>query len=298
MLHFDGVIRDCLPPRQASAPRRIEVPSGAWEAHAHVIGHAAEYPFVPGRHFNPPPASSADFVAMLDRTGMQYGVVVQVSVHGTDNRLLLKALGEYPGRLCGVAVIEPTISDKEILALKVAGVRGIRILDIVGGGIGLKNLEVLADRCAEVGWHIQVATRGESYPGIAGRLLKLRVPFIIDHMGWCAAEKGVESPEFQAVLHIVRNSNCHLKLSGGFRLSAQAYPFRDVVPFAQTLIEAAPDRMVWGSDWPHVGLYDPAVVPDVGRILDGLADYTDDIEQQRRILVTNPARFYGIPDAV
>ena len=298
MLHFDGVIRDCLPPRPASAPQRIKVPVGAWETHAHVIGAAADYPFVPGRHFNPPPASPADFVAMLDRVGVQYGVVVQVSVHGTDNRLLLKALRQYTDRLRGVAVIDPDISDREVADLKDAGVRGIRILDIVGGGVGLQRLEVLADRCAEVGWHIQVATRGETYPKIADRLLKLRVPFIIDHMGWCAAKNGVGSPEFQAVLHIVRNSNCYVKLSGGFRLSAEAYPFRDVVAFAQALIEAAPDRMVWGSDWPHVGLYDPAAVPDVGRILEGLADYTNDPEQQRRILVSNPARFYGLSAAV
>ncbi|MBI5132945.1 MAG: amidohydrolase family protein [Rhodopseudomonas palustris] len=295
MLHFDGVVRDCLPPRNSSAPRRIKVPSGAWETHAHVIGSEADYPFVAGRHFNPPPASPAAFVAMMDRVGLQYGVVVQVSVHGTDNRLLLQALADYPDRLCGVAVIEPTIRDKDIAALKDAGVRGIRVLDIVGGGVGLNNLETLADRCAEVGWHIQIATRGETYPDLADRLLRLRVPFIIDHMGWCAAANGVRSPEFQAVLHVVRNSDCYVKLSGGFRLSAQGYPFADVAPFAQQLIDAAPDRMVWGSDWPHVGLYDPNQVPDVGVLLDGLADYTGDVEQQKRILVDNPARFYGIP---
>jgi len=296
MLHFDGVIRDCLPPRPASAPRRIKVPPGAWETHAHVIGSSAQYPFVPGRHFNPPPVSPADFVTMLDKVGLQFGVVVQVSVHGTDNRLLLKALREYPDRLCGVAVIDPTISDKEIAVLRDAGVRGIRILDIVGGGVGLQNLEVLAKRCAEVDWHIQVATRGETYPGLANRLLKLRVPFMIDHMGWCAAKNGVDSTEFQAVLHLVRNSDCYVKLSGGFRLSAQSFPFSDVVPFARTLIETAPDRMVWGSDWPHVGLYDPSAVPDVGEILDGLADYADDAEQQK-ILVINPTRLYGAPNA-
>jgi predicted TIM-barrel fold metal-dependent hydrolase len=297
MLHFDGTIKDCLGPGPASAPRKIKVPAGAWETHAHVIGPTSDYPFVAGRHFNPPPASPSDFVAMLDRVGMQYGVVVQVSVHGTDNRLLVEALRAYPSKLCGVAVIDPAITDREVAVLKEAGVRGIRILDIVGGGVGLQNLEVLAERCAEVGWHVQVATRGETYPKIADRLLKLRAPFIIDHMGWCAAANGIDSPEFRAVLHIVRNSNCYVKLSGGFRLSAAPYPFKDVVPFAQALIDAGPDRMVFGSDWPHVGLYDAAAVPDVGQILDGLTDYTADVEQQHKILVSNPARFYGVPGA-
>jgi predicted TIM-barrel fold metal-dependent hydrolase len=194
-------------------------------------------------------------------------------------------------------VIDPNITDKDVAVLKEAGVRGIRILDIVGGGVGLQNLEVLADRCAEIGWHVQVATRGETYPKIVDRLLRLRAPFIIDHMGWCAAANGIDSPEFQAVLHIVRNSDCYVKLSGGFRLSAESHSFGDVVPFAQALIDAGPDRMVWGSDWPHVGLYDPATVPDAGQILDGLSDYTADLEQQHKILVSNPARFYGIPAA-
>jgi len=297
MLHFDGTIKNCLGPRPASAPEKIKVPAGAWETHAHVIGAATEYPFVPGRHFNPPPASSSSFVAMLDRVGVQYGVVVQVSVHGTDNRPVVEALRAYPDRLCGVAVVDPGISDKEAATLKDAGVRGIRILDIVGGGVGLQNLEVLADRCAEVGWHVQVATRGETYPKIADRLLKLRAPFVIDHMGWCAAANGLNSPEFETVLHIVRNSDCYVKLAGGFRLSAQPYPFRDVIPFAQALINAAPDRMMWGSDWPHVGLYDPAEVPDAGQIMDALADYAPDAGQQHKILVTNPARFYGLPAA-
>lgn len=295
MLQFEGVIRDCLPPGPVSAPRRIAVPPGAWETHAHVVGSADKFPLVPDRHFNPPPASPADFVAMLDKVGLAYGVLVQVSVHGRDNRLLVEALRSYPGRLRGVAVIDPGISDKEISVLNDAGVRGVRVLDIVGGGVGLKNLESLADRCAEVGWHIQVATRGETYPSLTPRLLRLRVPFIIDHMGWCAAKNGIDSPEFQAVLNIVKNSNCYVKLSGGFRLSAQAFSFPDVIPFAQMLIDAAPDRMVWGSDWPHVGLYEPDARPNVGDILDGLADYTSDVGQQKQILVDNPARFYGVP---
>jgi predicted TIM-barrel fold metal-dependent hydrolase len=295
MLHFDGVIRDCLPPRPAARPRRITVPRGAWETHAHVIGSAEKYPFVPGRHFNPPPASPAAFVAMLDAMGLDYGVVVQVSVHGTDNRLLVEALQSYPNRLRGVAVIDPDISDKDVAVLKEAGVRGIRILDIVGGGVGLKNLERIADRCAEVGWHVQVATRGETYPDLAPRLLKLRVPFIIDHMGWCAAKDGLDSREFQAVLHTLENTDCYLKLSGGFRLSAQPFPYPDIIPFAQALMAVAPDRMVWGSDWPHVGLYEEGARPDVGDILDALADYAPDVAQQKRILVDNPARFYGLP---
>lgn len=295
MFQYDGTIRACLPPRPAMPPRRIAVPPGAWETHAHVIGAPPDFPLVPDRHFTAPPASPEDFVGMLDTVGLTYGVLVQVSVHGTDNRLLVEALRRYPDRLRGVAVIDPATPDAGIAALKDAGVAGIRILDIVGGGVGLGDLEALADRCAEVGWHVQVAVRGVAYPEIAPRLRRLRAPFIIDHMGWCPAQAGVGHPDFQAVLDLVRDTGCYVKLSGGFRLSAAAKPFRDTFAFARALIAAAPDRMVFGSDWPHVGLYDAEARPDVGEILDGLADYTADADLQRRILVDNPARFYGLP---
>ncbi|GGC91113.1 amidohydrolase family protein [Chelatococcus reniformis] len=295
MFHYDGTIRDCLPPRRASPPRRLQVPPGAWETHAHVIGVPPDHPLVPDRHFTAPAAPPADFIAMLDRVGLAYGVLVQVSAHGTDNRLLLEALRRYPDRLRGVAVVDAATPDAVIAELKDAGVTGIRILDIVGGGVGMRSLEALADRCAELGWHIQVAVKGPSYSELEPRLARLRVPFIIDHMGWCPAPAGIAQPDFQAVLRLVRDTGCYVKLSGGFRLSGEPKPFRDTYAFARALIAAAPDRMVWGSDWPHVGLYDAEERPDVGELLDGLADYTSDPGMQRRILVDNPARFYGLP---
>lgn len=297
MFHYDGTIRDCLPARPVAAPKRLRVPAGSWETHAHVIGVPPRYPLVPDRHFTAPAATPADFVAMLDTVGLTYGVVVQVSVHGTDNSLMIAALRAYPHRLRGVAVIDAATSDREMASLHEAGVRGIRILDIVGGGVGMPHLEALADRCAEIGWHVQVAVRGEAYPGLAPRLRRLKVPFIIDHMGWCPAKAGIGSPDFRAVLGLVRDTGCYVKLSGAFRLSSDPYPFPDTFAFTRALIEAAPDRMVWGSDWPHVGLYDPDKRPDVGALLDAMLDYTADDEERRAILVDNPARFYGRPEA-
>jgi 2-pyrone-4,6-dicarboxylate lactonase len=295
MFNYDGTIRDCLPPRPVSPPRTLVVPEGAWETHAHVIGAPPGHPLVPGRHFTAPPQAPSDFVAMLDAVGLRYGVLVQVSVHGTDNRLLVQALRDYQDRLRGVAVIDQSTTDAEIAELNEAGVRGIRILDIVGGGVGMADLERLADRCAEVGWHIQVAVKGESYPLLSDRLRRLRVPFIIDHMGWCPASAGIAAPDFQAVLALVRETGCHVKLSGAFRLSSEPWPHKDTLPFARALIEAGPDQMVWGSDWPHVGLYEEADRPDVGALLDWLAEVAPDPAVQRRILVDNPARFYGVP---
>lgn len=293
---YDGTIRDCLPPAPASKPRRIAAPDGAWETHAHVIGGQDAYPWAPDRHFNPPPCTVEEFVAMLDTVGLRYGVLVQVSVHGTENRLLVEALRAHPDRLRGVAVISPDISDAAVAELVEAGVRGVRLLDIVGGGVGLRNLEKLAARCAEVGWHIQLGVKGENYPDLSPRIAALPVQVVIDHMGWCPASLGVDSREFAAVLELARNG-CYVKVSGYFRMSAQGRPYADMIPFGRALVEAAPDRLLWGSDWPHVGLYEEESRPDVGELLDLLADFAPSKEIQRRILVDNPARLYGVPDA-
>lgn len=296
MFHYDGEPSNCLAPRDVTPPRRISVPDGAWETHAHVIGLPPEFPLVADRHYTAPEATPQAFTGMLDRVGLSFGTLVQVSCHGTDNRLLLQALRAYPSRLRGVAVIAPECPDREMEELRAAGVTGIRLLDIVGGGVGLQNLEKLAARCAEVGWHIQLGVKGSAYPDLLPRLTRLRVPLMIDHMGWCPAAAGVQHPDFQAVLRLIRESHVSIKISGGFRMSTQPFPFRDTIPFAQAIIALAPERVVWGSDWPHVGLYEDGQRPDVGQLLDNLVDYTDgDLALQRQILVDNSARFYGCP---
>lgn len=295
MKMFDGTIREGLPPIPATAPKRVSVPAGAWETHAHVIGANDRYPWVPGRHFNPQIATADDFVAMLDTVGLTYGVLVQVSVHGTDNRVLVDALKAHPHRLKGIAVADPGFTEGALADLSEAGVVGVRLLDIVGGGVDIGDLERMAAICAELGWHIQLGMKGEGYPALMPRLMDLSVPFVIDHMGWCPPAKGVEGAGFAAVEHLVRNADCHVKLSGAFRMSDAGPPYEDTFAFGRRLVEAAPDRMLWGSDWPHVGLYEPDARPDVGALLEGLMDYAPDKAVRDRILVTNPARLFGVP---
>ena len=295
VFQYDGTARNCLGPKSPTAPSLLTVPAGSWETHSHVIGLPPTFPFVVDRHYTPPAASVNDFINMIDCAGIDFGLLVQVSVHGTDNRLLVNALKSHPKRLRGIAVIDIKTSDLELEKLKLAGVVGVRILDIVGGGVGLTNLEATAARCAELGWHIQVGVKGENYPALVDRLLRLQVPFVMDHMGWCPASAGVQNPAFQAVLHLMRNADCMIKLSGGFRLSDSLSDWSDTITFAQALVEAAPDRVLWGSDWPHVGLYDENAVPTVGALLDLFAQTVPDPEMQQRVLADNPTRFYGRP---
>ncbi|HSW21100.1 MAG TPA: amidohydrolase family protein [Ramlibacter sp.] len=297
MFHFDGTARPCLGPKATRAPQLLRLPLGSWDTHAHVIGASPAWPLVADRHYTPPAAAPGDFMDMLDTVGVTHGVLVQVSVHGADNRLLVQALQAQPERLRGVAVIDSKTTDAELAELQQAGVVGVRMLDIVGGGQSLSGLESTASRCAELGWHVQLGARGENYPALLPRLMKLKVPFVMDHMGWCAASAGVQHPHFQAVLDLARNADCRVKLSGAFRLSSEEPEWADTIPMAQALIEAAPDRVFWGSDWPHVGLYDEAALPAVGDLLDLLARTVPDADVQRSILVDNPTRFYGRPGA-
>ena len=288
----DNQNKICVGPRPAAKPRKLVVPEGAWDCHAHVIGTPPAYPYSESRHYNPYPVTPEDFLATLDAEGFRHGVAVQVSVHGTDNSYLLKALQKYPERLKGVAVIDRSTPDRVLAELKAAGVVGIRLLE-ASGGVGTTDLEALDARCAELSWHIQLCVPGIRYPELLPRLLKMRSPLVVDHMGWFDVTQGVTGPGFQAVLHVMRTMDAWLKTSGGFRLSRQDAPYLDTVPFMQALLDAVPDRLVWGSDWPHVNIVDLAKMPQYGDLLDLIAEATDDGTLIRKLLIDNPLSLYG-----
>ncbi len=287
-------VGQCLPPKPVTRPERLVMPAEAWDCHFHVIGLPPDYPLVEPRHYTPHEITPAAAISVFDSVGIRYGTAVQVSVHGTDNRRLLGALKAYPTRLKGVAVIDTDASDRALAELKAAGVVGLRLLDMKGG-VGVSRLEALARRCREMGWHIQLCLHGSAYPNLVDRLCALPVPIVIDHMGWFVPGEGVDGAGFQAVMHLLRNADCWVKLSGPFRLSAGGPPYADVFAFVQRLIEAAPDRLVWGSDWPHVGITQPEKMPQYGDLLDFVAAAVPDTDMQRRIFCANPARLYGLP---
>ena len=270
-------------------PAGFTVPAGAVDTHSHVVGNT----FVEERSYTPPPAPGDAYLHMLDATGMTYGVLIQVSVHGTDNSLLVEMLRAHSERLRGVAVVAPDVSDKALGELQDAGVVGLRLNTLSGGGIGLDNLDRYEAICAELGWHLQLLTNARRLEPVAPRLSKLNVPFVIDHMGDFDVADGLDSPGWQLMLSLMADG-AWTKLSGAFRLSAQA-PYADTVPFARSLVEAAPDRCVWGSDWPQVGFF--GAMPNVGDLLDVLADWVPDAVTRDAVLTTNAHRLYGFPTA-
>lgn len=273
-------------------PTRFNVPRGAVDTHAHVIGLPPDYPFMPERSYTPPEATARDYIAMLDATGMTYGVLTQVSVHGADNRLMVDALRANRGRLRGIAVIPLDCPEKERAALKDAGVVGLRINVLYGGGIGFEQVESYASLCREMGWHLQFLVDARQLPKLAPRLSKLPVPFLIDHMGHFPTTFGIENEGFKTLVSLVRDG-AWVRLSGAYRNTVEGPPYRDTIPFAHNLVAAAPERCVWGSDWPHVANW--GVMMGVSDLLDLLADWVPDSTMRNRILVDNPQRLFGFP---
>ena len=273
-------------------PTRFVVPRGAVDSHAHVIGLPPDYPFVQERSYTPPAATAEQYIAMLDATGMTYGVLTQVSVHGTDNRLMVQTLRAHRQRLRGIAVIALNCPEHERAALKEAGVVGLRINVLYGGGVGFEQVEDYAALCREMGWHLQFLVGAPQLPALASRLSKLPVPFLVDHMGHFPTSRGVDDEGFRTLTSLVQDG-AWVRLSGAYRNSVEGRPYRDTIPFARQLVEAAPDRCVWGSDWPHVANWD--VMMGVSDLLDLLADWVPDEMLRNKILVDNPQRLFGFP---
>jgi 2-pyrone-4,6-dicarboxylate lactonase len=278
------------PDPEPRGPSRYKVPAGAVDTHAHVIGLPPAYPFATNRSYTPPEAPLTRYLAMLDATGMANGVLIQVSVHGTDNRKMIEALRAEPKRLRGVAVIEPGTPEAELSALKDAGIVGLRLNVLFGGGIGFEALGRYGDICRDMGWHLQFLLDARQLVELGPQLSKLPVPFVVDHMGHMPASEGVNNPGFQTLVALVKDG-AWVKLSGAFRTSVQGPPYADTIPFARVLNEAGPDRCLWGSDWPHVSNWGP--MPNVGDLLDLMADWVPDEAARQKLFVENPRRLYG-----
>lgn len=281
--------KPCLAPLPDFAEPSFSVPPGAVDTHAHVIGDGIRFPYVAERSYTPTPADEASYLAMLDGTHMTHGVLIQVSVHGTDNRYMLEALRNHPDRLRGVAVVPPTVTDAELRTLHEAGVRGIRLNVLYGGGIGFDALESLAARIARLRWHIQIFMDVRNLPPLYDRLAKLPVTLVFDHMGHMPVACGLTHPGFQALRTGMIEHGWWVKLSGAYRISDDFDAYRDVVPWAQALVATAPQQLVWGSDWPHVAI---PRMPNTGKLLNQLGDWAPDPETRTRILVTNPKKLY------
>lgn len=289
----------------ASTPR-FAVPDGACDCHTHLFGPIERYPLIRNRVYTPADALPADSEAMLAKLGCTRVVLVQASAYGTDNRCMVDGLWAFGGRARGVAAISPDIGDDDLQTLHSAGVRGVR-LNIASGHdrsseVIAEEMKSLANRISPLGWHIQLFVRPHVLRDLVAIVDKLAVDVVIDHMGLVPAEGYRSHPGFAALLTMLAGGRVWIKASGAYRVGSPEAPWDIVTPLARSLIESRPDRIVWGSDWPHTpphgndAVDHEAVTPfrplDTGHLLDLLSDWAPDQETRRQILVENPARLY------
>jgi predicted TIM-barrel fold metal-dependent hydrolase len=286
----------------------FDVPAGACDCHIHIIGDAAKFPFASERVYTPPAASPEMSRSVHRPLHTTRTVVVQPSVYGTDNGCMLDALAQLGQSARGIAVIDDKTTDTALEAMNHAGVRGIRInletSGVTDPNVGRRRLQTAIERLkAHRGWHIQVYTRPPVIQGIADLVDTSPVPIVFDHFGGAQAALGLSQPGFDVLLRLVKSGKAYVKISGAYRASTHGPDYADVAPFAKALIAANLDRIVWGTDWPHVdssprpGRKPTDVAPplpiDDGRLMNQLPVWAPSAAQRRRILVANPARLYG-----
>jgi predicted TIM-barrel fold metal-dependent hydrolase len=288
-------IKDCLPPDRNPHKPGIALPKGSVDTHVHVF--EKRYALSPGRGYNPPDSTLADLKHLHATLGVGRVVFTQPSVYGTDNSAILDGMNalnkETPGRARCVVAITMDITDAELAALDKAGARGVRLNTDNKGGmpIGFDKIGELEARIKPLGWHIEWLFPGKDILELMPVFTKHTVPMSIAHFAYQPATAGVKAPGFQALLELARRGNTWIKISGANRVSeTDLPPYDDVKPMAQALIDAAPDRIMWGTDWPHPNKY--LVNPNDGDLVDAFGDWVTDETMRRRIMVDNPAAFY------
>ena len=229
---------------------------------------------------------------MLETLGLERVVIVQPSVYGTDNRCTRDAIAAFGDAARGVAVIDADTRDDEIAALVAAGFRGTRFNLVSAGGVAARQIEQVAARIADHGWHLQIYATRQALSEMRGVLTSLPVEIVIDHFGRADIAAGPEAPEFHALIDLLAGGRAWLKISGAYRIDDGPAPWPQVDPLARALLTRVPDRLVWGSDWPHPTVTGP--MPDDGDLFDALVRWTDgDDALLQAVLVDNPARLYG-----
>ncbi len=281
------------PRLEASTPTAVVAPPLACDAHCHVFGPADAFPFSPTRKYTPPDSGIDDFLALQDRLGLSRAVFVQASCHGTDNSAMVDAIQRAPERFAGVAMIDESFTDDDLAELHANNVRGIRFNFVahLGGAPDIDMFWRLVHRVAPMGWHIVLHLDAKDFAEYSSLLDDMPVPYIIDHMARVPAVDGIDQEPLQLLLDRMRtDEKCWVKISCAERLTeGRIAPYDDVIPIAQAVVAAAPDRILWGTDWPHPNLVD---MPDEGELLDLLGQIVPDETLRNQILVDNPEVLY------
>jgi len=288
-----------------SKPRFV-LPPGTVDAHCHVFGPGAEFPYAQERKYTPCDASKDQLFALRDHLGIARNVIVQATCHGTDNRAMLDAVRASDGRARGIATVPRAVTETELLRLHTAGVRGVRfnflkrLVDLTPKD----ELLEIAQRIAPLGWHVVVYFEAVDLPELWDFFTTLPTTVVVDHMGRPDVRQPVDGAQFDLFVRFMREHphvwckvSCpeRLSLTGPYALHGEPYPYQDVVPFARRIVASFPERVLWGTDWPHPNL--KGHMPDDGVLVDFIAHIAPTPALQRQLLVDNPMRLYWPEEA-
>jgi 2-pyrone-4,6-dicarboxylate lactonase len=271
------------------------MPRGACDCHVHVIGPYARYPIAEQRAYTAPEAPLPVFRDMLRSMGLERAVIAHVSTHGTDFRVTFDAIGEIGNAARGTIMLMPSMSDGDLKELDTLGIRGVRLAHAFGYDVTEETLKDAADRIADFGWHIAIWPQNLDELNLIARVsASLPVPIVLDHLAANAWDRSrsVDQDGFVALLSLLSSGRAFLKLSAMHRATPNVYPWPDLIPFGRKLVAEVPDRLLWASDWPHVGCWD-GNMPESSHLLDWLPQIGADAARRQRILVDNPAALYG-----
>ena len=288
-------IKECLPPDCNPRRPNITLPEGSIDAHVHVFEN--KYRLSPARGYTPPDSTLTDLKHLHNTLGLDRVVFTQPSIYGTDNSAILDGIntlnGETPNRARGVVAVTMDITDEKLVEFDAQGIRGIRLnMDNKGGmPIGIDKIASIADRIADLRWHLEFLFPGKDILELMPVFTALTVPMSIGHFAYQPATAGVQAPGFQALLHLMELGNTWMKISGANRISeTDLPPYDDVKPMAEALIEKAPDRIMWGTDWPHPNKYE--VNPNDGDLVNAFGEWVSDDAMRYKIMVETPEAFY------
>jgi D-galactarolactone isomerase len=286
-----GMAEDAYPFSAGSGHPLLKAPPLACDCHHHIYDRA--YPYVDDR--NLPTASVADYLKLRSRLGLSRSVAIQPSSYGTDNRCLVAALSELGSTSRGIAVVDDKVDIAELKRLDAAGVRGLRFNLGVASVTTPEMIKPLAHRIADLGWHVEIHMRADELLGMKDVLSDLPVQIVFDHFGRIPHPAGIDHPAYTLIADLVKRDRAWVKISGAYQDSVLGGPaYEDVKSLAQTMIELAPDRVIWGTDWPHPSLQTKRQpMPDDAGMMDLLSVWTRTEAEVNQILVQNPARLYG-----
>ena len=293
-----------MPPDPNPRKPGFTPPPHSCDTHFHIFGPPDNFPFAPTRQYTPPAAALEHYLNMSAVIGIERGVVVQPSVHGLDNSVTLDAIERSGGRFRGVGRVDDKASRSDLKKLHEGGIRGVRfnLLDRPRGNIALDVFDRVVEGIADFAWSVDLHIDPKNLLEHEKRLRALKLPVVFDHIARIDPAAGLNQPAFQLLLDLLKGDRFWVKVSGADKIcnarvdSYPGLPYIEVIPFARAVIEAAPDRVIWGTDWPHSNIFVPGQTANDGDLIDLLCEFAPEEKVRKKILVDNPAVLYGFDE--